>query len=170
MDVVDGVRMPGPVAPYARGFAGELARLGFTRYSAQKQLQLTAHVSRWLGDAGLSTADLDAGAVDGFLAARRDGGHGEFITPKALAPLLGYLRGLGVAPQPEPPAAQTRAEQLLADYRTWLLAERGLRVKVVRGYADSVAAPAHTYWYLQASPELLGEAARRLTLASGQLQ
>ena len=139
MDVVDGVRMPGPVAPYARGFAGELARLGFTRYSAQKQLQLTAHVSRWLGDAGLSTADLDAGAVDGFLAARRDGGHGEFITPKALAPLLGYLRGLGVAPQPEPPAAQTRAEQLLADYRTWLLAERGLRVKVVRGYADSVA-------------------------------
>ena len=32
------------------------------------------------------------------------------------------------------------------------------------------AAPAHTYWYLQASPELLGEAARRLTLASGQLQ
>jgi integrase len=32
------------------------------------------------------------------------------------------------------------------------------------------AAPAHTYWYLQASPELLGEAARRLALASGQLR
>src|SRR5450759_1710697 len=32
------------------------------------------------------------------------------------------------------------------------------------------AAPAHTYWYLQASPELLAEAARRLALASGQPQ
>ena len=77
--------------------------------------------------------------MDGFLAARRAAGHGEFITPKALAPLLGYLRGLGVAPQPEPPAPQTWAEQLLADYRSWLLAERGLRVKVARGYVDSVA-------------------------------
>ena len=139
MDVVDGVRMPGPLAPYARGFAAELAWLGFTRYSAQKQLQLAAHVSRWLDDAGLGTADLSAAAVDGFLAARRDAGHGEFITPKALAPLLGYLRGLGVAPQPELPAPQTLAEQLLAEYRGWLLTERGLRVKVVRGYVDSVA-------------------------------
>jgi len=139
MDVVDGVRMSGPLAPHARGFAGELARLGFTRYSAQRQLQLAAHVSRWLGDAGLGTADLSAAAVDGFLAARRAAGHGEFITPKALAPLLGYLRGLGVAPQPEPPAPQTRAEQLLADYRSWLLTERCLRVNVVCGYVDSVA-------------------------------
>lgn len=32
------------------------------------------------------------------------------------------------------------------------------------------AAPAHTYWYLQASPELLAEAARRLVSASGQLR
>jgi integrase/recombinase XerD len=32
------------------------------------------------------------------------------------------------------------------------------------------AAPAHTYWYLQASPELLAEAARRLALAPGQLR
>ncbi len=65
MDVVDGVRVTGPLAPYARGFAVELARLGFTRGSAQKQLLLAAHVSRWLGDAGLGTADLDARAVDG---------------------------------------------------------------------------------------------------------
>jgi integrase/recombinase XerD len=139
MDVVDRVRMSGPLAPHARGFAGELGRLGFTRYSAQKQLQLAAHVSRWLDDAGLGTDDLDAGAVDGFLAARRDAGHGEFITPKALAPLMGYLRGLGAAPQAVPAAPQTRAGQLLADYRSWLLTERGLRVKVARGYVDSVA-------------------------------
>lgn len=48
MDVVDGVRMTGPLAPYARGFAGELARLGFTELSAGGQLRLVAHLSRWL--------------------------------------------------------------------------------------------------------------------------
>jgi integrase/recombinase XerD len=139
MEVVDGVRVTGPLALHARGFAGELVRLGFTKYSAQKQLQLAAHVSRWLGDTGLGTAELDGRAVDGFLAARRGGGYGEFVTPKALAPLLGYLRGLGVAPQLASRVPQNRAEQLLDDYRSWLLTERGLRVKVARGYVDSVA-------------------------------
>jgi hypothetical protein len=45
MEVVDGGRVTGPLSSYARGFAGELARLGFTRYSALKQLALAAHVS-----------------------------------------------------------------------------------------------------------------------------
>jgi integrase/recombinase XerD len=139
MDVVDGVRVTGPLVLHARGFAGELVRLGFTSGSARKQLQLAAHLSRWLGDAGLGTADLDAGVVDVFLAARRGAGHGEFVTPRALAPLLGYLRGLGVAPLPVPAAPRNPAERLLADYRGWLLTERGLRVKVARGYVDSVA-------------------------------
>lgn len=73
MEVVDGVRVAGPLASHARGFAGELARLGFTRGSAQKQLRLAAHLSSWLGDTGRSTADLDTGTVDGFLTARASG-------------------------------------------------------------------------------------------------
>ena len=35
MDVFYGVRMTGPLAPYASGLAGELARLGFTEGSAR---------------------------------------------------------------------------------------------------------------------------------------
>jgi integrase/recombinase XerD len=132
------VRVAGPLVPFARGFAGELGRLGFTSGSAQKQLLLAAHLSRWLGDGGLGVADLDGSAVDGFLLARRTAGYGEFVTPKALAPLLGYLRGLGVAPAPGIPAPQTPAERLIDSYRRWLLAERGLGVKVARGYVDSV--------------------------------
>jgi integrase/recombinase XerD len=96
MDDLHAVRMVGPLGLYARGFAGELARLGFTRLSAQKQLGLAAHLSRWLGDAGLGVADLATPAVDAFLAARRAAGYREYLTAKALAPLLGYLRGLGV--------------------------------------------------------------------------
>jgi hypothetical protein len=49
---VHAVGMAGPLGPYARGFAAELTRLGFTRLSAQKQMGLAAHLSRWLCDAG----------------------------------------------------------------------------------------------------------------------
>jgi hypothetical protein len=52
MVVVHGVRVAGPLAPYAEGLAGELGRLGFTLLSARQQLQLAAHLSRWLGRAG----------------------------------------------------------------------------------------------------------------------
>jgi integrase/recombinase XerD len=139
MEVIDRVWVRGPLARHARGFAGELTRLGFKTAAARKQLQLTAGLSEWLAAEGLGTADLSGEAVSAFLAARRRAGHREHVTPKALAPLLGYLRSLGLAPEPEPAAPQTLAEQLLADYRGWLLAERGLRPKVVRGYVDSVA-------------------------------
>lgn len=139
MNVVGGAAISGPLAPHARGFADELARLGFKAAAARKQLQLAAHLSEWLAGAGLGTADLSGEAVSAFLVARRRAGHREHITPKALAPLLDYLQSLGVAPSPEPAAPQTLAEQLLADYRSWLLTERGLRPEVVRGYVDSVA-------------------------------
>lgn len=138
MDVLDGVRVTGPLAQYGRGLAGELARLGFTELSARCQLALAAHLSRWLAAAGLDAAALTVPVVDAYLAARRAAGYSAYLTPRALAPLLGYLRGLGVVPQPEVPAPQTSAEELVDGYRRWLLTERGLGVKVARGYVDSV--------------------------------
>lgn len=138
MDVLYGVRMTGPLAPHATGLAGELARLGFTEMSARGQLGLAAHLSRWLAAAGLGTMALTAPVAEEYLAARRAAGYTAYLTPKALAPLLGYLRELGVAPEAEIAVPATQAEALLERYRRYLLAERGLREKVARGYVDSV--------------------------------
>lgn len=138
MDVLHGVRMTGPLAPHATGLAGELARLGFTEMSARAQLGLAAHLSRWLAAAGLGADALTSPRVEEYLAARRAAGYAAYLTPKALEPLLGYLRELGVAPEAEIAAPATHAEALLERYRRYLLAERGLREKVVRGYVDSV--------------------------------
>ena len=138
MDGLYGVRMTGPLAPHATGLAGELARLGFTEMSARGQLGLAAHLSRWLAAAGLGTMALTAPVAEEYLAARRAAGYTAYLTPKALAPLLGYLRGLGVAPEAEIAVPATQAEALLERYRRYLLAERGLREKVARGYVDSV--------------------------------
>jgi len=138
MDVLHGVRLTGPLAPHATGLAGELARLGFTEMSARGQLGLAAHLSRWLAAAGLGTMALTAPVAEEYLAARRAAGYTAYLTPKALVPLLGYLRGLGVVPEAEIAVPTTQAEVLLERYRCYLLAERGLREKVARGYVDSV--------------------------------
>jgi integrase/recombinase XerD len=138
MDVLYGVRMVGPLTPYARGFAEELTRLGFTRFSARGQLGLVVHLSRWLAAAGLDAMALTNATVDAFVAARRAAGYTAYLTPKALAPLLGYLRGLGVAPQPVVAGPATPVEDLVERYRGYLLVERGLAVKVARGYVDLV--------------------------------
>jgi integrase/recombinase XerD len=77
--------------------------------------------------------------ADRFLAECRAAGYPACLTPRALGPLLGYLRRLGVAPQPgrpEWPAAG--AEALLEAYRAWLLGERGVQPAVARGYLDLV--------------------------------
>jgi site-specific recombinase XerD len=138
MDVLYGVRMVGPLEPHARGLAGELARLGFTGLSARGQLGLAAHLSRWLEAAGLGTAALTSPTVEAYLAERRASGYTAYLTPKALTPLLGYLRGLGVAPAAELAGPQDPVEELLERYRCYLLGERGLQVKVARGYLDLV--------------------------------
>lgn len=138
MDVLDGVRLAGPLAPYAEGFAGELARLGFTALSARDQLRLAAHLSRWLAGPGLGTADLTAPVVAELLAARRAAGYTAYRTPKALAPLLAYLRGLGVAPPQKAIAPAAAAEVLAERFRGYLLAERGLQPQVASGYLARV--------------------------------
>ena len=132
------VRISGPLAPFAAGFSGELARLGYTALSARLQLQLMAHVSRWLASERLAAAALTPAAVDRFLAARRAAGYANHRTAKSLAPLLGYLRAAGAAPPPPPAVASTPMETLLERYRHYLLAERGLCVGTVCGYVQVV--------------------------------
>jgi site-specific recombinase XerD len=100
-------------------------------------MEFAAHLSRWLCDAGLGVGDLAVPAVGGFLAARQVI-YRDLLTAKALVPLLGYLRGLGVVPEPEGTEPQSVAAVLLEGYCCWLRTERGVGVKVARGYVDAV--------------------------------
>jgi integrase/recombinase XerD len=48
--------------------------------------------------------------------------------------LLGYLRGLGVAPPPQPAAPRTAVEAIVERYSSYLLAGRGVAPSTVRNY------------------------------------
>jgi integrase/recombinase XerD len=132
------VRVSGPLEVFASGFAAELARLGYRRTPATFQLQLTAHVSRWLQCEGLGAPELTSDVIERFLAARRAAGYTNYVTVRAIAPLLGYLRGLGVAPPASPPVAVGAVEVLLASYREYLALERALTAETIEGYVLAV--------------------------------
>jgi integrase/recombinase XerD len=131
------VRVTGPLAPFAAGIATELLRQGFTPNSAGLQMGLVAHLSRWLAADGLSASALDAVVVERFCAARRAAGYTNQRSVKALEPLLGYLRGLVVAPEP-PPGPNGPVEALLERFRRYLEVERGLVPAASVGYVEKV--------------------------------
>jgi site-specific recombinase XerD len=138
MDGPSRVRVSGPLKPYARGFAAELSQQGYTQMSAASRMWLMAHLSRWLEGEGLDETALTQIVVEAFMAARRAAGHTHYRSPRALDPLLGYLRGLGAAPS-VPPIVETAPEEVLLErYRHYLTMERGLAASTARCYVNSV--------------------------------
>jgi site-specific recombinase XerD len=85
---------------------------------------------------GLAPGELTGQRVQEFLAARRASGYTRWLSERGLAPLLGFLRGLGAVPEPERPVAVAAVDVLLASYGGYLAAERGLAASTVRYYLD----------------------------------
>jgi integrase/recombinase XerD len=133
MDGLFGVRMTGPLARYAAGFAVVLRQVGYTSLSTRDQLALVAHFSRWLASEGLDGGDVGETAVEAFVLARRAAGYRAHLTLRSLVPLLAYLRGLGVI-APAEVAPLTPVEQELERFRGYLLLERGLTPAAARDY------------------------------------
>jgi integrase/recombinase XerD len=123
----------GPLEPYTAGFSAELERLGYTVGVAEKQVGLAAHLSRWMAAAGLEPSGLTAQAAERYASARRAGGYASYRSVHALEPLLGYLRGLGVAPAPQP-LPVTPAQELLQRFQGYLVSERGIGAATAEAY------------------------------------
>ena len=128
------VRMSGPLTMWVDGFCAELAGQGYTRDSAGIQMQLMAHLSRWLAGEGLGARDLTPVRVEDFLRARRAAGYRELLSPRGLRPLIGYLTAVGVVAS-LPPPSPTPDDLLVGDYGRHLLVDRGLAVKTVATYS-----------------------------------
>ena len=132
------VRFVGPVAPFAPGLLEELVSLGYATTSATMQMQLAASLSRCLVGEGLGLDGLTPLVLDRFLVERRRR-HTHHHSRRALAPMLGYLRRLGVVPAPaEPPSASGAAEVLLERFAGYLAGRRGLTAAVVQAYVHWV--------------------------------
>jgi site-specific recombinase XerD len=127
------VLVVGPLAPFGDGFYARLIEEGYAPGSAEAHLRLLAHVSRWLAAEGLGVVNLTPAAASEFVRARRGEGYVTKISKRGLRLLLDYLGGLGVLPVGGD-RASTPVEQLVGDYRAYLLGERGLAAGSVRLY------------------------------------
>jgi DNA replication protein DnaC len=94
-----------------------------------RSLVTLGHLGRWLERSALAVDQLTAGAVSGFLAEYR-GDRGR-LPGASVWPLLEYLRAEGGV-APEPPAVVAPVEQLVSEYREWLVCARGLAPVTVR--------------------------------------
>jgi len=130
------VGVSGPLEPFAAGFAAALSQQGFKPVTVRKHLALVRDLDSWLAGEGVELAGLSSEVAERFCEARR-AATGR-MTVRALAPLLGYLRGVGVAPAASVPAVAGPVEELLSRFRWYLEQERGLVPAAARGYVDKV--------------------------------
>lgn len=128
------VRFAGPLAPLSPAIAEEFARLGYTATSATAQMQLAAHLSRWLESQAMGPGELTEPVIDRFLAVRRLSSSSHYSL-QALEPVLSYLRREGLAPAQAVATPASPAEALLARYRQYLLDDRGLSSPVALAYS-----------------------------------
>ena len=129
------VRFEGPLRPYVDGFWAELRHEGYSPLSAGNLLRVSAHFSRWLAGRRLSVEDLSEERVVEFLAHRRREGYTQFLTRRALRPLLEYLGRLGIVIRAAP-LIETSIERLVRAYDEYLASERCLNTRTIRGYTE----------------------------------
>lgn len=127
-------RGPGRLGPFVEGYRVGLLELGYTPGTVRGMLKVLGSLGRWMVSEGLEAGQVDDAAIEAFLACRRAGGNRRVPTVRALGQLVRYLREVGVMMPAELPVELTPLEELVADYREWLVIERGLAPTTVLRY------------------------------------
>jgi len=127
-------RKPGRLGPFVEGYRVRLLELGYTPGTVRGMLKVLGQLGRWMASEGLEPGQVDAAAIEAFLAARRAGGDRHVPTVRALGQLVRYLRDVGVMAPEDGPQELTPLEELIAAYRAWLVVERGLAPATVLRY------------------------------------
>ncbi len=134
------VHVPGPLNLFAPRFVEWLEAHGYTPLSATFQLNLMAHWSRWLTSEGRDLPRLSMMDVERFLTARRRAGYTQYLSPKAMAPMLASLAEQGTVVVPRQASPLGPVDAALARYHQYLVQERGLGHATARGYVEAVRA------------------------------
>ena len=90
------VKVVGPLAPFAAGWANELKNCGYTVLSVAGHLRLVAHASRWLAAGGLEADAFTPERIEEFSTERKAAGYRGLRTVRVVEPLREYLEAQGV--------------------------------------------------------------------------
>ena len=125
----------GPLAQYLDVYLRRIEQDGFLPSSVPCQAYAIARFSKWLQQEGIRLEDLDEIIVRRFLD--RDPGVVHFPEPATIRRLVLTLREMGVV-KPEPPPSVTSVQQCVAQYRRYLVHQRGLAESCLPNYVSYV--------------------------------
>jgi site-specific recombinase XerD len=124
----------GPLSEHLDAYASAVAEQGYRYDSIRQQIVAIADFSRWLKQKRISVQHLDSKVVDRFLRIRRRQQRIRRGDPKALERLLTILRQTGIVKPHQPPVAETAQSRIVAEFRRYLLQERGLSPLTLLNY------------------------------------
>jgi site-specific recombinase XerD len=127
-------RKPGRTGPFVSGFESSLLEQGYSALAVRNMLKDVGAVGRWMQERDLQPDQLTPAAIAEFRVDCLVRGRRKIPSVKSFEPLLRYLRAEGVIS--EPPEPESPVGRLLADYRRWLLTERGLAESTVIRYEN----------------------------------
>jgi site-specific recombinase XerD len=125
----------GPLAPYLDVYLTRIEQDGFSPSSVPCQAYAIARLSRWLEQEHGRLEDLDETRLREFLG--RDPGVVHHPEPATIRRLVSILREIGVIKN-EPPAALTSVQRYVAEYRRYLVQQRGLSESSLPNYISFV--------------------------------
>ena len=129
-------RKAGQLGSHVEGYRVWLSGAGYTPETIRNMLKDLGQLGLWLSSAGLRPDQLDDERIGEFLAARHAAGRRRVPGTRAMAPLMTYLRATGTAAEPQPPV-MTPLAALVAQYRGWMVTERGLAPTTVLRYENA---------------------------------
>jgi site-specific recombinase XerD len=121
----------GPLAPYLDAYLEQIEKEGFLPSSVPMQIYSIARFSKWLERRRLELYEIDEVCVTQFL--ERDAGIHHSAEPASLRRFLKMLRAFGVT-APKPLDACDPQQDCIAEYRHYLLCERGLAATSIPSY------------------------------------
>ena len=124
----------GPLAPYEALLRTELTRVGYAPFTVNETVRAMARMSAWMQACDIAAASLTPRIVERFLAARRNRCSSEPAACRGVRTVLRILRAAEVVPQCAA-SEGSPAELVLADFRSYLVGERGLAAASVRSYS-----------------------------------
>ena len=127
----------GPLGAYIDQYGAYLQTGGFPQSTGRHKLRLAVSLSVWLNRRQLCTGDLDEACCEQFLKHRARTHIPNNHDRIGLRELLAILRTMGVISLPAPVMLDP-CEQVLQQFRNYLLHERDLSVRTARKYPDII--------------------------------
>ena len=129
------VVVEGPLSPLAPDFHVFLSSVGYSPDSVSQQLQLLAHLSRWMAGCGVVVQELTPRLPENFFETRRQT-YRNFHTPRSLASFVNFLDQAHIDRATDPPRVVSPEDELLCGFEQYLLRERGLRTTTIVNYLN----------------------------------